>query len=214
MSAPSIPLPANFVFEDGLLWPAGDNRCRRKVLGSCDGMDVAIGYCRNKEIVVQAGGNGGIWPRRLSGIFKSVYTFEPDYDNFTALAYNTAGLKNVFRFQAALGDKIDFVDLYRYPDNNGAHYVDGAGIVPVTTIDSLGLKACDLIYLDVEGYELHALKGAKFTINKFFPVIAFEHKKLMERYGVQRADVTGWLESTFGYKIVDKVRKDVVMVVK
>jgi hypothetical protein len=42
------------------------------------------------------------------------------------------------------------------------------------TIDSLGLEACNIIQLDVEGFEQYAIAGAVKTLEKFRPVIVAE----------------------------------------
>ena len=49
-------------------------------------------------------------------------------------------------------------------------------LIPVlcTTIDSLHLRHCDLIKIDVEGMELEVLQGAEATLRRFSPVIYFE----------------------------------------
>jgi hypothetical protein len=60
--------------------------------------------------------------------------------------------------------------------NLGTHKVEerGDSYIPQLTIDTLSLKFCDLIMLDVERYELNVLKGAMGTIHKFNPVIFAE----------------------------------------
>lgn len=55
---------------------------------------------------------------------------------------------------------------------------DGPGErVAVTTIDSLGLSACHLIKIDVEGMEAAVLAGAKNTIQAFHPVLFVENNR-------------------------------------
>lgn len=51
---------------------------------------------------------------------------------------------------------------------------DKAHKVRTMSIDQLGLKACDLIKLDVEGMELQALEGARATIVGYRPVVYVE----------------------------------------
>jgi hypothetical protein len=54
--------------------------------------------------------------------------------------------------------------------------VDPRGTFPVhqVTIDSLDLRECDAIFLDVEGYEVSALRGASETIARTRPVLMVE----------------------------------------
>lgn len=198
--------------DHGYLWPAADPKAPRLSRVTVDDIAVALNYCRDRRVVVQAGGNCGVWPRRMAEMFGVVYTFEPDAQNFTALAVNTADCANVIRFQAALGDAPGFVDLERNTVNCGAHYVSGAGPIPVMRIDDLGLSACDLIYLDIEGYELKALFGAARTILMHRPVIAFEDKGLSEKFGTSQGVIEVWLADSFSYRVAERVRKDVIMV--
>lgn len=198
--------------DHGFLWPAADPKAPRLSRLTVDDIAVALGFCRAHNVAVQAGGNCGVWPRRMAEQFGAVYTFEPDAQNFTALAVNTADCSNVIRFQAVLGDAPGFVDLERHTINCGAHYVSGAGLIPILRIDDLALSACDLIYLDIEGYELKALNGAAQTIARHRPVVAFEDKGLSEKFGTPKGEVERWMSHRFGYRVVERVRMDVVMV--
>ena len=47
--------------------------------------------------------------------------------------------------------------------------------VQVISLDSLNLSQCDLIKIDVQGYEYNLIVGAKNTLNKFKPVIFLEN---------------------------------------
>jgi hypothetical protein len=51
-------------------------------------------------------------------------------------------------------------------------------LVDVVSIDSLGLSRLDMLKLDVEGYEIAALKGARKSIEKFEPYCWVEHWKV------------------------------------
>ncbi len=79
---------------DGDYWPYSDTECRPAALAQYKDLDVAIAQCRSKDAIIQAGGNCGIFPRYLAGVFKRVYTFEPDADNFLCLNMN-AKEKNI-----------------------------------------------------------------------------------------------------------------------
>jgi len=96
----------------------------------------------------------------------------------------------------------------RRAGNVGAYTVKPGGILPTMRIDDLGLDACDLIYLDVEGSELNALRGAAVTIDRYKPVIAIEENELCEQFGVSRGEVGLWLQ-TFGYREIARSHNDI-----
>jgi FkbM family methyltransferase len=211
-----VPLPAGYRLERGLLWPADDRACAAVVFDTAPDLEPALAACKGRDVVVQAGGNCGVWPIWLASRFKTVYTFEPDPLNFTCLAWNTAAHPNMIRMQAALGDGTPphFIDLAREEHNCGAHCVDESrGVLPVMTIDELILPKCDLIVLDIEGYELRALNGAFETIADHKPVIVIEDKGLSEKYGVLQYDAEKWLAAAFGYRVIARPHRDVVLAV-
>ena len=63
----------------------------------------------------------------------------------------------------------------------------------------MGLMDVDLIQLDVEGYELRALRGAELTIRRTWPVVMVELKGLGARLGDPDEAVVAWLEG-MGYR--------------
>jgi hypothetical protein len=83
-------------------------------------------------------------------------------------------------------------------------------IAPIDTLDSLNLPALDLLYLDIEGFEMMAIIGGLETIVKFKPVIAIEDKGLSERYGYKQGQAEKFLAS-HGYEVVARPHRDVVM---
>ena len=134
-------------------------------------------FVKNWGVVVQAGGCQGMYPRLFSDHFERVYTFEPDPLNFICLV-NNCQKDNIFKMQAALGAERGWVRVSRNtPTNTGMNTVrtdQGTCYIPMLTIDSLVLDRCDLIQLDIEGYEANAIKGGINTIEQFKPVIACE----------------------------------------
>jgi FkbM family methyltransferase len=141
---------------------------------------------------IQAGGNQGMYPRVLANMFQHVYTFEPDPLNFHCLAANCQ-LDNIYKVNAALGAESGLVKVNRGNLNNaGTHTVstNGECHVPMFTIDSLKLPSCGLFQLDLEGYEIHALKGAIETIQRCKPVIQCENGnnailEFLQQFGYQ-----------------------------
>jgi FkbM family methyltransferase len=158
------------------------------------------------SVCVQAGGNQGMYPRLLSSMFSHVYTFEPDPLNFHCLV-NNCQVDNIYKLQAALGAETGLVRLNRHTmHNTGCHTVssDGECHVPMITIDSLKLQSCGLFQLDIERYEIHALKGALETIERCKPVIQCENGNheildLIKPFGYEA--VSHSLSDTF-YKVI------------
>lgn len=199
---------------NGFKWPDNDKDCHPAVLKEVYKIDLLDKYLKEKRVVVQAGGNVGVFPRKLATQFEAVYTFEPDPVNFSCLAYNCPE-PNIIKFQAGLGSNHEQIEVgVSRPDlknNCGAYQVIGKGITPTMMIDDLELPACDLIYLDIEGYELFALQGGYRTIEKYHPVIVIENKQLPLMYDVTPEQVTDFLINEFGYEIKEKVMRDVIL---
>ncbi len=177
---------------DGLWWPDFDVRCRAVVVSECAAaMPIVLPLVAEKRVCVQAGGNVGVYPLALSKVFDRVITFEPDEDNWLCLRRNV-NVPNVMVFEAALGSEPGMCGILRIDtDNCGSHKTLPGSAVAVRTIDSLGLDQCDLIWLDIEGAEADAIKGALATIEKFSPIIVLEEKGLGPK-----ADLPGYSRVT------------------
>lgn len=129
----------------------------------------------SRGVVVQAGGNCGLYPLLYSKYFERVFTFEPDPMNFYCLSANCKNNK-IVKFNTALGDECKFVTMGAVdPQNVGMPRVgEGNTVVYTLSIDSIELPQVSLIHLDVEGFEYFVLQGAVETINKYRPTIAIE----------------------------------------
>ena len=200
---------------DGLYWPKSDKHCRPAVVKELFKIGLLDKYLTEKSVAVQAGGNIGLFPRELAKDFGVVYTFEPHPENFNCLALNCPE-SNIIKFQAGLGNSHEQIEVGpSRPDlknNCGAYQVTGVGITPTLMIDDLELPNCDLIYLDIEGYELFALQGGYETIKKFHPVIVIENKELPLMYDVDPDEVIEYLVCEFHYKVAERVQRDVILV--
>lgn len=166
-------------------------------------------HCKNHGLVIQAGSHYGLYPKRLSTIFKKVITFEANINVYNKWK-NDGEYPSIERHVAILGEKSGFAGIETVRDHDGQSYVISDGEIPMVTIDSLGLMECDLIYLDIEGYEINALKGAVETIKKFNPIIAMEQKKMIRRrkYG-NLEDVAKFFDG-IGYSRIAKYHLDEV----
>ena len=68
--------------KEGWHWPKDDTGTWKFLLENFDLPGKISSYVDNKKVMVQAGGNCGMYPKQYSKIFDTVYTFEPDWLNF------------------------------------------------------------------------------------------------------------------------------------
>jgi FkbM family methyltransferase len=123
-------------------------------------------------VVVDAGANIGIYSQFLSrcvGPTGIVHSFEPSSENFRRLQSATRKLVNVRLCQAAVGEfsgrsKLHLSDKLNVDHRTYTSEGDSRRAVP---IDIIALddyfkpgQRVDLIKMDIQGYELHALRGA------------------------------------------------------
>jgi FkbM family methyltransferase len=158
--------------------------------------------CERKNLVIQAGGNAGLYPKQYSRLFQSVITMEPDYKNFTCLCHNVPE-ENVTKYQAAVGDVESLIELETNPrwneTNTGALKIKGHGNIKQITIDSLNVNP-DLVHLDIEGFEAFALLGAQETIARATPLIVLETNGSGDEFGWPQEKIDKLL-SSWNYKI-------------
>lgn len=153
------------------LWPFRDHTCHR-VAYNFKAADLAIKRCKKFDLVIQAGGNVGVWPRYLRLTFSQVYTFEPSIENYGLMLKNLGDL-DIHKFNAALSDKIGRCGMKLNPKNCGDDQTVEGDLVDTVTIDSLQVDP-DLIYLDIQGDEYRALKGGEETLKRCSPIVGIE----------------------------------------
>jgi FkbM family methyltransferase len=129
-------------------------------------------------IVVDVGANIGIYSEFLSqcvGPTGLVHSFEPSPDNFRRLSAATGHRSNVRLTQAAVGERTGECKLYVSDKLNVDHRAykavgDSRRAVPteMVALDDYfnpGQRV-DLIKMDIQGYELHALRGAQRVLQE------------------------------------------------
>lgn len=128
-------------------------------------------FLHEGSVAVDAGANIGIYSVFLSecvGPSGMVYSFEPSPENFAHLTKAVCHLANVQAQQAAIsattGEQLLYVsndlnvDHRLYPTNDARQTVS----IRAIALDDFfppGTRV-DLLKLDIQGYELHALRGA------------------------------------------------------
>lgn len=129
-------------------------------------------------VVVDAGANIGVYSQFLSrcvGPTGVVHAFEPSLENFRRLQSATGNLANVRLSQTAVGEYSGRSKLYISRQLNVDHrtYATGGDSRPAMQIDIVALddyfkpgQRVDLIKMDVQGYELHALRGANRVLTE------------------------------------------------
>jgi FkbM family methyltransferase len=123
-------------------------------------------------MVVDVGANIGIYSQFLSrcvGRTGVVHSFEPSPENFERLQFATRNLANVCLSRAAVGECSGRSKLYVSDKLNVDHrtYMAEGDSRDAVPIDIVALddyfepgQRVDLIKMDIQGYELHALRGA------------------------------------------------------
>ncbi len=187
---------------EGLMWPDDVGSRWKHSLQHVESIEWSIAWCQKRKRLrqaVQAGGNIGVWPRRLAQVFELVITFEPDEMSLDCLWHNVP--ENVTTHPMALGADIKRCGIKHR--GLGSHRVREGENVPMTTVDSMKLLYLDFLQLDVEGYEWHALQGARESIERCRPLIQVELRGFTEKYGKTDDHVRAFLHS-LGYREVSQ----------
>lgn len=200
---------ASSVEIGGFLFPARDDRTANVILRESKNIPLMSAFAEDNRVCVQAGANVGVYPQSLASHFEHVYTFEPQPFLFSLLEQNLKA-KNVTYFHAALGDQEGRCGVKVDKTNWGASHLIEGDEAPIMTIDSLDLQECDLIWLDIEGYEFKAIQGAMETIQRHKPIVAFEDKGLGLLHGIEDQAVQKLLR-LLGYKQVGRIKRDTVL---
>jgi FkbM family methyltransferase len=195
----------------------GSAACLKWSFRDLQNLEATMPFVKDRRVAIQAGGNLGLFPKRMSEDFEIVHSFEPDAHLFACMKYN-APEKNIKMYLAALGcsrDPIDVVCSRRGDSRRSVHegltHVTGKGKIPQMLIDDMDLASCGLIYLDIEGYEKNALMGGIETINRFKPVIAVEINRNINYYGATQDQFRSWIIE-LGYKRAFSMNSDEVFI--
>jgi hypothetical protein len=225
--------------RDRWLWPSDDVKLLQVIDDVAD-VDKIMQFLPNiaeGAVCVQAGGACGVWPARLAKDFERVYTFEPVAENMLCLKKNIEGMLNVVPTFGALGNpdascgEVQHVGMGQHP--NERHNAGSMQVKYVARLNDQTLPAdflpllCGIdmdilpvlgpaehlaaILLDVEGFELEAIKGAQQAIDRFRPLIVVEDKGLSTRYNVPKGAVVDYLKAR-GYRVAASIKRDVVLV--
>jgi len=142
-----------------------------------------------------------------------IIAFEPEPRNIVLLKENTKHLKNILIVPKALGNKSGNLELLIHR-TSGAHFIaqdfnpdpdDKMIMVQIEKIDTifeeLELDIVDFVKIDIEGWEMEALRGAMSSLKKikFFSIASYHTKN-------QKFEITDFLESK-NFKVISDVEK-------
>jgi FkbM family methyltransferase len=164
-------------------------------------------WLRPDDVVVEAGANIGpitVPLARAVGPGGRVFAYEPQRLVFQLLCCNLAlnELGNVVARPHALGGRAGTARVPAIPPS-AAHNFGGVALaaagaegepVAVERIDDLGLAACRLVKIDVEGMETEVLEGARATIARVRPLLYVENDR------AERSPALIGLVQSLGYR--------------
>ena len=148
------------------------------------------------DIVVDAGAFIGDYTVRMAqavGKTGTVIAFEPNPEAFVCLAVNCRNCPQVRLEHCALSDIETAKSVFVESNAGASHLINARNEGPTIrtrTLDSFNLARCDFIKIDIEGFEVFALRGAMETIKKFRPKMFIElNDSALARYGFTKNDI-------------------------
>ena len=140
-------------------------------------VDDIISFNSN-EVLIDGGAYIGdtmeIYLQKCDNQFKKIYAFEPDDNNYLKLKQIYQSDNRIELIHAGLGRKHEELYFLSNGSSNTAGTVaqDGDYKVVIDSIDEKVKDEVSFIKMDIEGYELDALKGARNTILQYKPKLA------------------------------------------
>lgn len=186
-------------------------------------------YLFDTSIIVEAGAYNGCDTVELSKTFpsSSIYAFEPVPQIFKELQEKVEGINNIYTFPLALSDSTGCAKMHISKDPSKpespsqsssllapkdhllyAPNVSFNEILEVPTIslddwaESNGIDHVDLLWLDMQGYELNMLRASQRVLKQVKVIVT--EVEFVEAYEGQYLfnDVKSWLESE-GFEMIE-----------
>jgi FkbM family methyltransferase len=162
----------------------------------------ALRYVKHWRVCLDIGSNIGQWTRPLSSKFQSVVCFEPN-PNFRECFRRNITEKNVVLWPYGLSDK-EHLAQQKF---NSTVLEQNEGDIKCRTLDSFGLTDVDFVKIDVDGFEVQLLEGARETLNANTPVVNIEMKRDKRPNTVRRAEE---ILKDLGYRYEKRTKSDEV----
>lgn len=176
--------------------------------------EMGLGVCRALDmpfnVAADIGAHVGLWAKPLSTVFQKVICFEPRAQNVECLRKNLEGV-NAEIHPYGLSNETARKSFFMPSDihNSGAgsfgefgERAATASHAEVRPLDSFNIPEINFIKMDVQGWEINALRGGAQTIRRTQPIILCENHP-------ERAELVQEL-ITLGYeKILRVVKEDI-----
>jgi FkbM family methyltransferase len=171
-------------------------------------------YLEKNDIVFDIGTNMGfytVWMSRFINQNGKIHCFEPDKENYSRLQTNVAlnNIESIIKTnRCAVSDSDGWLKFTvgRDGENQISNFaLDSALEVQSITLDtyleSEGIQHVAYMKIDVEGFELHVLKGSKEMLeNKKVDIIQLEINQQLNIAGTKVSDLLFFLEH-YGYNL-------------
>jgi len=164
--------------------------------------DAALEYVKRWRVCLDIGSNIGQWTRPLTKKFDSVICFEPN-PNFRQCFKRNITETNVVLWPYGLSDR----EHRGQQDFNSTILNESEGDIECRTLDSFGLTNVDLVKIDVDGFEVPLLEGARDTLTKNNAVVNIEMKRDKRSSTVRRAEE---ILRDLGYRYEKRTKSDEV----
>jgi FkbM family methyltransferase len=149
-------------------------------------------FIKEEYIIIDGGANIGFHTVCFAALANKgkIYSFEPQPLIFNLLSTNilingSTDIVNQFRLglgetnnklkMSPLKDQLFSEDCINYGGRSLTDLEEGEEEVEMTTIDNLNLDKLDFIKLDIQGFELEAIKGGEKTLKNNHPIFFLEN---------------------------------------
>ena len=176
--------------------PFTQNKCLREFLEWCRSRD------KKFNTVLDIGAWCGTWSAEFAPYCKKIYAIEPDRTHVECLLKNLSSFDNIELLDYAVGDIETRVSLTD-DDFTQARRIYSIGNILMKTVDSFKFEDVDLIKIDVEGFEMNVLRGAKDTL-KDCNFLMIELNNNSKKYNSSNNEIEKYIGEYGFTKLIDK----------